>query len=90
MVILHNAIKTIQNVFLCFLKKRTQTCFFSKNPRNPDLKKAEGWFKKNVFFNPDYLSILFCDFLLIARSGTNHVTISLIGRRIPRVKDPGK
>jgi len=27
-----------------------------------------------VFFNPDYLSKLHRDFLLIARSGTSHVT----------------
>jgi len=36
--------------------------------------------KKRVFLNPDYyLSIVFCDFPLIARSGTSHVSISLIG-----------
>jgi len=35
--------------------------------------------KKHFFLNPNYLSILFCDFALIARSGTSHVTISLIG-----------
>jgi len=33
-----------------------------------------GW----VFLNPDYLSILFCKFPLIARSGKSHATISLI------------
>jgi len=33
-----------------------------------------------MFFNPDYLSKLFRDFPLIARSGTSHVTVSLIGR----------
>jgi len=32
-----------------------------------------------VFLNPGYLSILFCDFALIARSATSHATISLIG-----------
>jgi len=31
-----------------------------------------------IFLNPDYLSILFCNFPLIARSGTSHVTIRLI------------
>jgi len=36
--------------------------------------------KKTVFLNPDYLSILFCDFTLIARSETTDVTTSLIGR----------
>jgi len=35
-----------------------------------------------VFFNPDYLSKLFRDLPLIARSGTSHVTISLIGRAL--------
>jgi len=45
------------------------------------IKKTVGLFlsKKRVFLSPDYLSILFRDFLLIARSGTSHVTISLIG-----------
>jgi len=37
-------------------------------------------FLKPVFVNTVYLSIVFfCDFLLIARSGTSHVTISLVG-----------
>jgi len=65
--------------FLCFFEKRTKTCFFSKNP---NLKKQEGWncLKKQVFLNPDYLSILCSDFPWIARSGTTVVTISLIGR----------
>jgi len=35
-----------------------------------------------VFFNPDCLSKLFRDFLLITRYGTSHVTISLIGRAL--------
>jgi len=38
MVILHDAVKTIQNwVFVFFL--RTKTCFFSKKPKTPGLKK---------------------------------------------------
>jgi len=45
----------------------------------PVLKNRRVVLKKRVFLNPDYLSILFCDFPLIARSGTSHVTISLIG-----------
>jgi len=51
--------------------------FFSKN----GLKTGTGCFflKKTGFPNSDYLSILFVIFLLIARSGTSHVTISLIG-----------
>jgi len=55
-------------------------------------KKTGGLEKKRFFFNLDYLSILFCDFPLIARSGTRHVTTSLTGRAPctnPRVKDPG-
>jgi len=47
-----------------------------------NLKKTRRvvFFKKNqVFLNLDYLSILFYDFPLTARSGTSHVTISLIG-----------
>jgi len=35
--------------------------------------------KTRFFFNPDYLSIIFCDFPLIARSRTSLVTINLIG-----------
>jgi len=65
-----------------FFEKITKSCFFSKNPKKLDLKKQEGriLLKKRVFLNPDYLSILFCDFPLIARSGTSHATISLFGR----------
>jgi len=38
MVILHDAIKTIQNsVFAFFTKKRTKTCFLKKT-KNPDKK----------------------------------------------------
>jgi len=42
MVILHDAIKTIQNGFLSFfLKKRTKTCFFQNNKKF-GLKKQAG------------------------------------------------
>ena len=76
MVTVHDAINTIQNrVFVIFIKKRTKTCFFSKNNK----KTCELFFKTRFFFNPDYLSILFFDFPLIARSGTSYVTISWIG-----------
>jgi len=41
MVILHDAMKTIQNgVFMFFLKKRTKTCFFI--PKKTSLKKKPG------------------------------------------------
>jgi len=33
MVILHDAIKTLQNVVFAFFKKRTKTCFFSKETK---------------------------------------------------------
>jgi len=39
MVILHNAIKTIQNGVLCFFEKRTKTRVFSKIPKKPEFEK---------------------------------------------------
>jgi len=54
MVILHNAIKTIQNgVFVFFFEKRTKTCFFSKNRKQPDFEKTRGleFFEENGFFS---------------------------------------
>jgi len=52
--------------FLCFFEKITKTCFFLKKKRIS--KKQEGWnfLKKMGFLNLDYLSIIFCDFPLIA------------------------
>jgi len=42
MVTLHDAIKTIQNMFLCFFsKKRTKTCLFSKKIIKMDEKKTK-------------------------------------------------
>jgi len=71
-VILRDAIKTIHNGVFVFYLKNKNLFFFQKTLKNG---------LKNVFFlNPDYLSILFCDFSLIERSGASHVTISLIGR----------
>jgi len=53
MVILHDAMKTIQNsIFVFFSKQRTKTCFFLKKPKN-GLKKI----KKHVncfFFKPGF------------------------------------
>jgi len=73
--------------FCVFL--RTKTCFFSYNPKN-GLKKQKktgglGFYQPWLPFNH------FLWFLLIARSATSHVTISLIGcaRRTPRVHVPG-
>ena len=82
MVILHNAIKTIQNGVFMFFEKRMKTCFFKKKTKNATLKKQEGWnFLKTPGFYQPWLSFNpFCDFPLIALSGTTDDTISLIGR----------
>jgi len=78
MVKLHVAIKTIQNeVFVFFLIRKI--CFFKKKQKHWVKKSWVVFLKKRIFLNPDYLSILFCDFLFVARSGTSNVTISLIG-----------
>jgi len=69
--------RQIRMGFLCFFKEQ-KNCFFSNNPKNGFKKEQNiqvGW----VFLDPDYLSILFYDFPLIARFGTSHVIISLIG-----------
>ena len=80
MVILYDAIQTIQNsVFVFFLKKEQRPVSFQKTRKNGLKKHVNCFFLNSGFFNPDYLSILFCDFPLIARSGTSHVIISLIG-----------
>jgi len=43
MVILHNAIKTIQNgVFVSFLKKNKNLFFFKKEPKKNGLKETGG------------------------------------------------
>ena len=61
-------------VFLSiFSKKRTKTL---KNGLKKH-KTCELFFLTRFFFNPVCVSILFCVFPLIARSGTSHVTISL-------------
>jgi len=83
MVILHDEMKTIPIGFLrvflknesLFLFKKTKKIGWKKN------KKIGGvFFSKNVFFSQSWLSFSpFCDFPLIARSGTSHVTINLIG-----------
>jgi len=82
MMILHDAIKTIQNrVFVFFSRKRTKTCIFSKNEEKQIWKKlknpCECFVSKPIFFNPDYLPILFCDFPLIARTGTMVTPLSV-------------
>jgi len=84
MVILHYAIKTIQSSFLCIFKKKEQKpVSFQKNKKKGlKNKKSVNCFFKPVFFQPGFFQsyfFLFYDFLLIARSGTSHVTINLIG-----------
>jgi len=78
-VILHDAIKTIQNrVFVFFSNKRTKPVSFQKNEENRIKKNpCELFFQNPLFFNPDYLPILFCDFPLIARSGTIVTSLSV-------------
>ena len=81
MVILHGPIKTIQQGFLCLFLKKIKNVFF-QNPKKKDLKnKTPMWiaFFRPFFFQPWSSSVLFCDFPLVTRSGTSHVTISLIG-----------
>jgi len=85
MVILHDAIKTIQNGILCFFKEQ-KPASFQKTQNHPDLKKKRentgglGFKKKLGFFsNLVIFQSFFCDFPLIARSRTSHITISLIG-----------
>ena len=55
--------------------------YLFKKRRKTDLKKqkthANCFFSKPVFFNPDYLPILFSDFPLIARSGTIVTSLSV-------------
>jgi len=53
MVILHNAIKTIQSrAFVCFLKKEQKPVSLKKN-KKPEFKITGGleFFEKNVFFS---------------------------------------
>ena len=61
MVILHDAIKTIQNSVLCFFIKRTKACFVSKKPKKR-IKKQKTC--ELFFFNPFFqLSLSFNPFL---------------------------
>ena len=82
MVILHDATKTIHNGVFAFFKNKNlfflkKTPGFVKKRKNPD---GLGFLRKLGFFsNLDIFQYFFCDFPLIARSGTSHITISLIG-----------
>ena len=82
MVILHDAIKTIHNGVLClfFKKKEQKPVSLKKNKKIIRIEKTGGlFFEKNRFFSTLIIFEPFCDFPLIARSGTSHVTISLFG-----------
>jgi len=72
MVILHNAIKTIQNVF--FLKNKNLLLF-----KKPEFEKTGEleFFEEYGFFST--LTIFQSFFVIFPRSGTTDVTISLIG-----------
>jgi len=69
--------------------------FLFKEPKHIDLKKEAGWvyFKKRVFSILVIFQPFFCNFPLIARFGTCHVTIHYqfdwVVRRTPRVWVPG-
>ena len=81
--ILHKAINTIQNKAFVFFCKKNKSLFHFKKPKKPEFEKNRRvgiFWKKRVFLNPCYLWILFCDFPLIARSGTTDATTRLIGR----------
>jgi len=52
MVILHNAIKTIQNRIFVFFWKKNKKLFLYKKYKTTDLKKTRGLdLKKNGFFS---------------------------------------
>ena len=81
MVILHRAIKKIQNeVFVFFVQKEQKTVFIQKN-KKIGWKKQVGCFsdKSGLFSTLIVFQSFFCYFPLIARSGISHVTISLNG-----------
>jgi len=54
MMILHDSIKTIQNMVFVLFFLRTKTSFISKNPKKPRLKKNRRvvLFKKSGFSQP--------------------------------------
>jgi len=69
----------------CVLFKEQKPVFFQKN-KTPGVKKKRkktgglGFLKKlGIFSNLVIFQYSSCDFPLIARSGTSHITISLIG-----------
>ena len=69
----------------CLFFKEQKPVFLKKTTKHPDLKRNEktlvGWGLKKTSFSQTWLSFntFFCDFPLIARSGTSHITNSLIG-----------
>jgi len=81
MVILHNSIKTIHNGVFVFFWKKNKYLFHFKNPEVNGLKNRNfEFFYKRCFSTLTIFQNFFRDLPLIARSGTSHVTVSLIGR----------
>jgi len=90
MVILHNAIKTIQNGVFMFFEKRMKTCFFKKKKQKRDFEKTGGL---EFFENTGFLSTLtiFQSFLWFPWSHDleqlTTLSVWLGVRRTSRVKD---
>jgi len=60
MVILHDAIKTIQNrVYVIYLNKEQKPVSFQKTKKTGFKKICQLCFSNTLFFNPEYLPILF-------------------------------
>jgi len=92
MVILHNAIKTIQNGVFVFFWKKNKNLFHLKKTKNTDWK-TEGLnvFHKTVFFQP-WLSLKTFFVIFPWSQGLEQVTslsVWLDVRQTPRAKDPG-
>ena len=78
MVILHDAIKTIQNgIFVFFIKEQKPVSF--QKSKNIRIKKQVGCFFKTTDFSQSWLPFNpLGDFPLITRSGTSHVIIRMV------------
>jgi len=84
MVILHDAIKTIENGVFAFFIKKNKNLFLFKKQKSSDLKiKKSRWavFLKTGFSQPRLSFNPYCNFPCIARSGKIHVTIIWLGVR---------
>jgi len=67
---------------LCRFFNNKNLFHLKKRKRIKKTKKQEDWFsvKQDGFFSTLIISQSVCDFSLLARSRTGHITISLIGR----------